>query len=532
MAGNVFKHVRANRPRRTPFDLSHGRKFSCKGGEIVPILCQEVVPGDTFKDHILAQVRLAPQLTPVMHDVHVKKFTFFVPMRLLWNEWENFITAGPTGQSAPIKPHFVLSDIFGSSGSSKVDVGSLADYLGFNFESSKLPSSSQIKLDALPFRAYTLIYNEYFRDQNLESPIEFTLRSGTLDYTDDGEILNLRKSAWEKDYFTSALPWPQRGQEVTLPIGGRAPVNYETGNFGQLVPTGTGTVSNNPLYSGTGSDGTGIFSGDPSTPSSVSVNYDPNGTLYADLADATATSINDLRTSIALQHWYERSARGGSRYIEQIGSHFGVRSSDARLQRPEFLAGSRTPIYFSEVLQTSSSDGASPQANMAGHGYSFSKDHRFKAFFEEYGYLMSFMVILPKTAYQQGLPRQYQRWDNFDHYWPDFDHLGEQGIYNSEIYSSSSDPDGVFGYTPRYSEYRYIPTTVHGDFRTTLNFWHMGRIFQDEPKLNKNFVISDPTTRIFAVTDPDYDHYWVQVHHNLFAVRPMSRFSTPGLKTI
>lgn len=209
-----------------------------------------------------------------------------------------------------------------------------------------------------------------------------------------------------------------------------------------------------------------------------------------------------------------------------------MRSSDARLQRPEFLAGSRDPIYFSEVLQTSSTDDSTPQGNMAGHGYSFGKDHRFKAFFEEYGYVISLMVILPKTAYQQGLPRQYQRWDNFDHYWPDFDHLGEQGIFNSEIYTSHQNPDGIFGYTPRYAEYRYIPTSVHGQFRTTLNYWHMGRIFQNPPSLNSSFVQSDPTTRIFAVTDQSYDQYWVQLHHNLLAVRPMSRFATPGLKTI
>jgi len=269
--------------------------------------------------------------------------------------------------------------------------------------------------------------------------------------------------------------------------------------------------------------------------------FNPNGSLKADLSQATGISINELRRGFSLQRWLENNARGGARYIEQILSHFGVRSSDARLQRPEYLGGTKTPVVISEVMQTSESQ-TTPQGNYAGTGTSFGVGRAFKRFFEEHGYIIGIISIMPRSAYQQGVPRHFKKFDKFDFYWPEFAHLGEQEIKNSEIYYdydssvlAQKENDKLFGYSPRYAEYRFINSSVHGDMATTLNFWHLGRIFDSRPGLNGDFVTCKSDTqdtglnRVFAVTDTNSHHLWVQMYVNCKALRPLPKYGTPGL---
>lgn len=539
---SIFSSVRLKKPKRTAFNLSHEVKMSMPMGKLVPFLCQDVVPGDTFNMNTELMMRLAPMISPVMHRVNVYTHFFFVPNRIIWNEWEDFITGGEKGDAAPVSPYMTKNNYYLLE--RMMHRGSLADYLGFPSTDKShggvdptvplLPDDFPIS--SLPFRAYQMIYNEYYRDQNLEEPIAISKESG-LELA-PVELLQLRDRCWEKDYFTSALPWTQRGGEVHLPIAGDAEVRYNAsigdpdtnaqvwkkagdGNVG--ADTGGVDLRPNSVHH----PGASMYdsNNDP-------VNLDPNGTLFADMSNVSSTTINELRLATRLQRWLERTARGGSRYIEQIASHFGVRSSDARLQRPEFLGGGKSPVVISEVLQTSSTDNNSPQANMAGHGISVGNTHRFKRYFEEHGFVIGIISVLPRTSYQQGLPRQFQRRDKFDYYWPEFAHLGEQPVYENELYMSATDNvhnPRVFGYQSRYSEYKFIASRVAGDFKGNLNFWHMGRIFDNRPLLNKNFVQSDPTKRIFAVTDPDEHPLYVQIYNNIKAIRPMPRFGTPML---
>lgn len=529
-----FNSVWIKKPKRNLFNMSHEVKMSMNMGKLVPFFCQDVIPGDTFGVNSETMIRFAPMLAPIMHRVNVYTHFFFVPNRLVWNDWEEFITGGQDGQSLPVAPAFKTSEItrfeggfFGS--------GSLLDYMGIPPLDDSTEYSPDYTFSALPFRAYQLIYNEYYRDQNLSDEIDFSRESGLIyEENEVNKLLALRNRCWEKDYFTSALPFTQRGSEVTLPLSGDATVFYEqqtgiksgrflVGNAGspidkEMIPVSNadGTISNFQEYNG---DGT-----------KYPFDYDPAGSLKADLSTVNATTINDLRTAARLQEFLERNAVAGARYKEQIAAHFGVRTSDARLQRPEYLGGGKAPVVISEVLQTSSTDDSSPLAEMAGHGISVGNTNRFKKFFEEHGYIIGIMSILPRTAYQQGTPRHFLRNDKFDYFFPEFAHLGEQPIYSQELYTGATvSPEKVFGYTPRYSEYKYIPSRVAGDFRNSLNFWHMGRIFSGEPLLNESFVTSNPTDRIFAVTDSQYHHLWVQIYNNVRAIRPIPKFSTPNL---
>lgn len=539
---NIFNSVKLKRPRRNVFNLSYESKLTVNAGELVPIMCKPVVPGDKFRVNTEMLVRLAPLVAPMMHRVNVFTHYFFVPNRLVWNQWEDFITKGVDGTDTPAFPTLSIPDI-GTVNDAHLYFGdsTLWDYLG-------LPSLTQIgdtpftvpvpngvkapvgyQVSALPFRDYLLIYNEYYRDQNLTSEVTFSRDSGNEVANVGSELLKLRRRAWEKDYFTSALPWVQRGPEVSIPVqgsGGSLDVVLKDSPHADTYgipgtttrPVGTMSLINGALIA---------------TPPNVS-NHDPaylEPDNFQVNVDELGVSINDLRTSNALQRWFERNARSGSRYIEQILSHFGVRSSDARLQRPQFLGGGRVPVSVSEVLQTSSTDETSPQANMAGHGISASVNHGFTRYFEEHGYIIGIMSVMPRTGYQQGVPKDFRKFDNMDFYFPEFAHLGEQEIKNEELYLSQYDADnaGVFGYTPRYAEYKYSLNEAHGDFRGNMAFWHLNRIFTEKPNLNTTFVECNPSNRVFATAETSDDKYWIQLYHDIKALRLMPKYGTPML---
>lgn len=522
----LFQQIVGNKPRKNAFDLSHERKFSMDMGELVPMLCEDVIPGDTFQINTEVMIRFAPMLAPIMHRINVYTHFFFVPNRLIWDDWEEFITGGPDGDLAPIMPTIAIY-----SGSGWAANGSLADYLGY---ATIALAPENIEVNALPFRAYQLIYNEYYRDQNLIDEIIIEKTSG-LGVLDNSTQLSKRTRAWEKDYFTSALPWTQRGGEVSLPMGGNAPIVFN-GDYTktQRLTDASGNPSN---VSVAHIDNVNVDNGHTLSDSNSNAAWlDPNGTLDVDLENVTATTIEELRRATKLQQWLERNARGGARYIEQILVHFGVTSSDARLQRPEYLGGGKTPVTISEVLQQSgmSTVGGelinnTPQGEMTGHGISVGNSHRFKKFFEEHGQVIGIISVLPKTAYMQGTRKHLMKTDKFDYFFPEFAQLGEQPVSSKELFNDYVSEETTFGYQSRFAEYKYIPSSVHGDFKENLNFWHMARDFVSEPVLNGDFVEADPTTRIFSVLEESNQKLWVSIYHNFKAIRPIPKFNNPSL---
>lgn len=496
--------------KRSKFDLSHERKLSLQMGDLVPIMCQEVLPGDKFRVNTELLGRLAPMLAPVMHRMNVVVHNWFVPNRLVWDEWQDFITGGRDGDLAPVHPHFFAVP---ASNTALFTNGTLADYFGLpTIPTTVPPITNQFKVSALPFRAYQLIYNEFYRDPNLSQPVDFGTGSGQVAPTDPEFVamMTLRKSSWEKDYFTSALPWAQRGGNAA------APVDYLSGTTAQVRQTGTELP---PADGNIKSTAGGLKS-------------------FADenirIESAAGVDINEWRKAWMVQKWLEKNARGGYRYIEMILKHFGVMSSDSRLQRPEFLGGKASPVVISEVLSTFQFSGdasGQPQGNMAGHGIAASSGLGWSRKFEEHGYVISILRVLPRTCYQQGIPKQFMRFDKFDYPWPTFANLGEQEVKQSEIYADyglpQDTPDATFGYQERYAECKYGFNTVHGDFRDSLAYWHEGRIFASAPALNEAFVEADPSHRIFAVEDETVHKLYFQVYHKVDALRPLPFFGTP-----
>lgn len=487
-------------------------------GELVPILAMECVPGDKIRIGCNALTRLAPLVAPIMHRVKVYTHTFFVPNRLVWENWEKFITSWYNSDPPPAFPYLTLDK-------DHTSIPRLADYLGIP-NPEAVAAQADMRISAMPFAMYQLIYKEYYRDQNVEATfadILWKLSDGSNGLASGGgavSMCNLQKRAWGHDYFTSALPFAQKGAPVDIPLGTFADVPV----YHDATPSPD---------TGIALDGTQLPSTTPGTslvPFQVSENPSiSGGTLYANTSDLTTTSavtINDLRIAVRLQEFLEKDARGGSRYIEHIRSHFGVSSSDKRLQRPEYVTGTASPIVISEVLNTTGTEDA-PQGNMAGHGISVTNGRYGSYYVEEHGYLITIMSILPDTAYQQGLPKHFLKIDDpLQYYFPSFANLGEQEILNKEIYAWGINQDAVFGYIPRYAEYKYLPSRVCGDFRTTLKHWHMGRIFASQPALNSSFIKSDPTKRIFAVTDGPQS-VWVQAVLDIKASRLMPKFGTP-----
>ncbi len=513
---NIFTDVQMTSQQSNTFDLSHDRKMSLQMGRLVPISVMEVVPGDKFKISTSQLLRFSPLIAPVMHQVNVYTHFFFCPNRIVWDGWEDFITGGEDGTDTTVHPfNTVLGNVIG--------VGTLGDYMG-------IPNSTNagsIDYSPIIFGAYQKIYDDCYRDENQIAKATWSIIDG--DNTANIDLKSLVESAplrraWQHDYFTSALPWTQRGAIATIPLGTSAPIvqiatdttsatKVTRANLTAL-PAGTVNISRQNAELWDGTDRLRI-TGDG---------------IEADLSSATASSIIDLRNAFKLQEWLEKNARGGSRYTEQILSHFGVRSSDKRLGRPEYLGGGKSNIVISEVLQTSETN-TTPQGNLGGHGLGVGRSNTFNKFFEEHGWVIGIMSVVPRTAYQEGLHRKFTRFDKFDHYWPEFAHIGEQEVKVGELYhkyTGAATHTDTFGYQSRNADYKYGCDTVHGDFRETLDFWHMGRIFlPNDPTLNTSFVESNPTHRIFANTDPADDKLWIQLYNRISAIRPMPYFSNP-----
>jgi hypothetical protein len=514
MGKNLFNSIKLQKPQKNVFDLTHDVKLSADMGNLTPILALECVPGDKFELGCESLIRFAPMIAPVMHRMDVSMHYFFVPNRILWKNWEKFITDANSGAVIPFMDSSLLNDNAVTGNPKK-----FADYMGVPPPSV---GSTSTQINLLPFLAYQRIWNEFYRDQNLQTPLQDNILNpqdgniySYMSYAEISNLLNLKKRAWEHDYFTASLPFAQKGAAVDIPLG---------------------EISGDVLVKTSGATTTLTGTTNITVPSATSTPpYAPNQ-LFAetDGLEIAPTTINDLRRAFRLQEWLEKNARGGTRYIENILTHFGVRSSDKRLQRPEYITGVKSPVIISEIVNTTGQvtqpgeeNLGLPQGNMAGHGMSVSSGRSGTYFCEEHGYIIGIMSVMPKTAYQQGIPKTYLKNDTLDYFWPSFAHIGEQPVETQEIYAYTSNAAQTFGYVPRYAEYKFMPSRVAGDFRDELKYWHLGRIFDTEPALNGAFIQCDPTKRIFAVNDPTGDSLYCHVLNKIKAVRPMPKFGTP-----
>lgn len=545
----VFDSVPVKVPAKNVFNLSHDVKSTYNFDKLYPFLCQPVYPGDTFNCRAEVFLRAMPLLCPVMHNVDMHLHFFFVPNRLLWNanrktDWKVFITGGEDGKQRPTMPYFNYAQLNNIS-SVLIEKGSLIDHLGFptlNDATGAVIRNGNVKVSSLPLRAYTCVYNEYYRNQNVTPEVEFSYDEGQESDSDLAKIAVFRRKAWEKDYFTSALPFLQRGQAMTLPIAGTQTVTQS----GMTVDVNSARIVGDNVSYGlqkAAGDVAVLMSGDQTFASKQGA-LNLEGTVNSGSLTFTGLNIgtiNDFRYCLRLQQWMENNARCGSRYIEQLFAHFGVRSSDARLQRPELLGGGKIPLIFSDIPQTSYGSGANDDVvgDLAGKGTMYGKTGGFKKYFEEHGVLLGILSIIPRTSYCQGIPRPWTAFDKEDWYFPEFAHLGEQAILNKEIFYDPTEnvtlgrgPDDVFGYQGRFTELRYIPSSVHGEMRDQLKYWHFGRIFPALPVLNTTFVEAQSQVDSFAMSDVasgDLDPFVCEIHLDIKAVRPLPKYAVPTL---
>ena len=534
--------------QRSKFERNSDVKFSFNVGDLVPFYVDEVLPGDTFSIDTSKVVRMQPLVAPIMDNIYLDTYWFFVPNRLVWEHWKQFCGENTTSKWIPTVEYSVpktrgfITDKFTVSGTQDFSwkAGDIADYMGIPVSSNSAPAvdGEELQVNCLPFRGYALIWNEFFRDQNLQDPIPIPTGDdgGLVDNTDllANRICQgsgILKACKYHDYFTSCLPSPQKGPDVSIPLSGLAKV--VTGSETKLDSSMPMSFAN--VSTGNKVGGLNLANGASNLSIGNPGNLAPNN-LYASLGSASLGTINELRLAFQMQRIYEKDARGGTRYTEILKNHFGVTSPDARLQRPEYLGGSRIPININQVVQTSSTSNT-PQGNTAAYSVTADVHSDFTKSFVEHGFIFGLCVARYDHTYQQGLERFWSRTDRFDYYWPSLANIGEQPVKRKEIYCTGNhdNDDRVFGYQEAWADYRYKPSRVAGELRSrvpnSLDVWHLADNYNGAPFLSAEWIEEDKTNlnRALAVSDTVSNQLWADIFVKNTSVRPMPIYSIPGL---